>query len=598
MDAKTRQQEILAASVVHMSGVNMDAPTPRQVWGNKAVLRNFSVVRKLDNRPWPTGFEQLVQQENNSPRGRLMGGSMLATAPNERALLGCLLAKLAALDADVLVGHNIGAYELVVLLTRLQQHKVQLWSRLGRLRRSNYPKLTGGGHTFGGGAGPGVMSVLAGRLLCDTYLSARELVREVDYTLKTLSSSLLGESRTEVPAAELPARYENSQSLHQLLLLGESDAWLALGLAFQLAVLPLTKQLSVVSGSLWSRTLQGARAQRIEMLLLHEFHARKFILPDKLSQRDKASLAAMKEAKGKKGNKKKTAVKREAAGAEEDEYDGPALPDDDADDEAAQDGAAAPAGAPNGNTAALSKKAGGKGPQYAGGLVLEPKKGLYDKFVIMLDFNSLYPSIIQEFNICFTTVKRPTDGSMPALPSGADGPGGPGGLAPLPTVIQGLVKRRREVKAQMKNCRDPVLLQQLTVRQQALKLTANSMYGCLGFSNSRFFARPLAELITSQGRDILQSTVDLVQDLGVPGLEVIYGDTDSIMIHTNSNEYDAAEQLGGRIKAAVNRRYRLLEIELDAVYRSMLLLKKKKYAAVKVSTDLSHVYASVICWTT
>lgn len=60
-------------------------------------------------------------------------------------------------------------------------------------------------------------------------------MREVDYTLKTLSSSLLGESRTEVPVAELPARYENSQSLHQLLLLGESDAWLALGLAFQLA---------------------------------------------------------------------------------------------------------------------------------------------------------------------------------------------------------------------------------------------------------------------------------------------------------------------------------------------------------------------------
>ena len=63
-------------------------------------------------------------------------------------------------------------------------------------------------------------------------------------------------------------------------------------------------------------------------------------------------------------------------------------------------------------------------------------------------------------------------------------------------------------------------------------------------------------------------------------LEVIYGDTDSIMINSNSVDYDEVFKLGAKIKAEVNKLYKLLELDVDGVYRYMLLLKKKKYAAV------------------
>jgi DNA polymerase alpha subunit A len=115
-----------------------------------------------------------------------------------------------------------------------------------------------------------------------------------------------------------------------------------------------------------------------------------------------------------------------------------------------------------------------------------------------MDFNSLYPSIIQEFNICFTTVDRQvatkaTEGQEEILPDLPD-PTLPLGI--LPTEIRKLVDSRREVKKLINDKLSKDLLLQYDIRQKALKLTANSMYGCLGFSNSRFYAKPLAALIT------------------------------------------------------------------------------------------------------
>ncbi len=66
-------------------------------------------------------------------------------------------------------------------------------------------------------------------------------------------------------------------------------------------------------------------------------------------------------------------------------------------------------------------------------------------------------------------------------------------------------------------------------------------------------------------------------------LEVIYGDTDSIMVNTNSTDIEQVLKLGNKVKAEVNKLYKLLEIDIDGVFKSMLLLKKKKYAALTIT---------------
>ena len=91
-------------------------------------------------------------QSENAQMSRSNGGDTVSVQASERALLAYLLARWHAVDADFIIGHNIGPWDLTILLQRLQHHKVPHFSRIGRLKRQRVPNLSGGGGMYGGGA--------------------------------------------------------------------------------------------------------------------------------------------------------------------------------------------------------------------------------------------------------------------------------------------------------------------------------------------------------------------------------------------------------------------------------------------------------------
>ncbi|KAJ1917120.1 DNA-directed DNA polymerase alpha catalytic subunit pol1 [Mycoemilia scoparia] len=600
LNHKENSNEIVAASLMVHNEYKLDDLTPiqQQQQKRRGIVEHYTAIRQLEGIPFPPGFQTMCNNKSNQQQQKA-GGAKIEIHKNERSLLSYILALLYKFDPDVVVGHNFLGFDLDVLLHRMKACRVEGWSKIGRLRRTVWPKLQAGA----GGMGDSTFSerqIMAGRIICDTYLVSKDLIKSKSYSLTQLALGELKIVREDLPFERIPEYFGSAQQLFHFVQHTGFDAFLCCALMHKIQALPLTKQLTHLAGNLWTRTLTGARAERNEYLLLHEFYRNKYIRPDKLFANQRNN---QKDASGNNNNNKKKAAGGGGGGgvattttvASSSSADASAVmdsaQDNEIDDEAiAQmlangDGessstASASGSGPSANASASSGASRGRRkPAYVGGLVLDPKKGFYDHYVLLLDFNSLYPSIIQEFNICFTTVIRPDDPE--SIPDPPD-PSLPTGI--LPKLLKTLVDRRRQVKQLLKAPNlDSEKQQQLDIRQKALKLTANSMYGCLGFTHSRFYARPLAMLITSKGREVLQSTKSLAES---EHLEVIYGDTDSIMIHTNSDDLKMAYEIGHAFKRKANERYRLLELDIDGVFQRMLLLKKKKYAALLVKGEV------------
>ncbi|MDO8563544.1 MAG: DNA polymerase domain-containing protein, partial [Nanoarchaeota archaeon] len=183
--------------------------------------------------------------------------------------------------------------------------------------------------------------------------------------------------------------------------------------------------------------------------------------------------------------------------------------------------------------------------------------------VLVLDFKSLYPSIITTFNIDPASFLKKKEKDSIESPNGAYFKNTEG---IMPEIIKKLHEAREKAKKEKRE-----------LSSYAIKIIMNSFYGCLASQNSRYFDFDLASSITNFAQFIIKLTAKEIEKLGY---ETIYSDTDSVFISTGLNK-EKSLALGKQIEEKINSFYKkyvrdnynresFLELQFEKLYLSIM----------------------------
>ena len=220
---------------------------------------------------------------------------------------------------------------------------------------------------------------------------------------------------------------------------------------------------------------------------------------------------------------------------------------------------------------------------YEGGYVHKPKPGLFENIVVY-DFRSLYPSIIVSHNICPTTL------FCDCCKKGHDTPKINNKTYTfckknqgfIPKLLEDLINRRIRIKEMLKDMKkDSSDYAILSARSYAIKTIANSSYGYYAFPRSRWYCIECAESITAWGRQYIK---DVIEKAEKEKFNVLYGDTDSIIISLKSEKREDIEKFAKAINKELPG---VMELEFDGFYpRGIFVAAKKRYALANEKKEL------------
>ncbi|WYZ45546.1 hypothetical protein EsH8_VIII_000862 [Colletotrichum jinshuiense] len=254
------------------------------------------------------------------------------------------------------------------------------------------------------------------------------------------------------------------------------------------------------------------------------------------------------------------------------------------------------------------KQVGGQNALECLPLVMEPQSNFYSSPLLVLDFQSLYPSVMIAYNLCYSTflgrivnwrgmnkmgfteyqrhkrllellkdhINITPNGMMYVKPEIRK--------SLLAKMLGEILETRVMVKSGMKQDKDDKTLQQLlNNRQLALKLLANVTYGYTSASFSgRMPCSEIADSIVQTGRETLERAIAYIHSQERWGAEVVYGDTDSLFVYLKGRTKDQAFDIGNDIaKTITDMNPRPIKLKFEKVYHPCVLLAKKRYVGYK-----------------
>ncbi|VFQ91089.1 unnamed protein product [Cuscuta campestris] len=426
-------------------------------------------------------------------------------------------------DPDIIIGYNICNFDLPYLIRRAEVLGMAEFPILGRIRnsRARVKDTTFSSRQLGTREGKEI--TLEGRVQFDLLQAVQRDYKLSSYSLNSVSAHFLNEQKEDVHHSIISdLQNGNSETRRRLAVYCLKDAYLPQRLLDKLMFIYNYVEMARVTGVPISFLL--ARGQSIKVLsqLLRKAKQRNLVIPN-------------------------------------------------------------------------AKQAGPEQGTFEGATVLEPRAGFYEKPIATLDFASLYPSIMMAYNLCYCTLVTPDDVRKLNLPPECvhKTPSGETFVKSnlqkgiLPEILEELLGARKRAKADLKEAKDPLEKAVLDGRQLALKISANSVYGFTGATVGQLPCLEISSSVTSYGRQMIEHTKKLVEDKFkvIEGYqhnaEVIYGDTDSVMVQFGVSTVEEAMRLGKEAADFISGTFtKPIKLEFEKVYYPYLLISKKRYAGL------------------